>query len=178
MGYLERFARGPRGKERTEVLTARLPASLYRNFKAYCDELGLSISEAVYLLVDREMKGIESVEREISTTIEHGLNDDVVVMNTKLVEGEVNVVKKNTKVLNGNTVRKQINTSRFTTTDWQVDGELPCPVCGEWKNASNFSRHVTKQHNMTTEQALTNEEYKEKVNAMVEKRQGLPKEQE
>lgn len=165
MGYLERFARGPKGKERTEVLTARLPASLYKEFKAYCDDLGLSISEAVYLLVDREMKGIESAESEISTTIEYKMNDGV-------VDEGVSIVKKNTNVLKKNTQRKQTNISRFITKDWWVDGELPCPICGEWKNAKNFSRHAKEQHNMTTEQVLTNEEYKEKANAMVKKRKG------
>lgn len=170
MGYLERFARGPRGKERTEVLTARLPGSLYKAFKEYCDDLGLSISEAVYLLVDREMKGIESAKGEIATTIEYKTNDDVVDTNINVVDEKENIVKKNT-------IRKKTNTSRFTMTKWRIDGELPCPICGEWRNASNFSRHVKEQHNMTTEQIFTNEEYKEKVNAMVEERKGLPEEQ-
>ena len=170
MGYLERFARGHRGKERTEVLTARLPASLYKSFKNYCDDLGLSISEAVYLLIDREMKGIESANSEISTTIEYKKDDDVVDTNTKVVDEERIVVKKNT-------IRKRLNTSRFTTTQWRVDGELPCPICKEWRNASNFSRHVKEQHNMTTEQIFTNEEFKEKVNTMVEERKYLSEEQ-
>lgn len=178
MGYLERFARGPRGKERTEVLTARLPASLYKEFKAYCDDLGLSISESVYLLVDREMKGMESAESEISTTIEYKMNNDVVAMNTNIVDKDASIVKKNTNISKENTERKQTNTSRFTTKGWWVDGELPCPICGEWKNAKNFSRHAKEQHSMTTEQVLTNEEYKEKANAMVKKQKGLPKEQE
>ena len=167
MGYLEQFARGHRGKERTEVLTARLPASLYKSFKDYCDDLGLSISEAVYLLVDREIQGIESAESEIPATIEYKMNDDVVGKNTNVVDEEKRVVKKNS-------IRKRTNTSRFTMTQWRVDGELPCPICKEWRNASNFSRHVKEQHSMTTEQIFTNEEFKEKVNTMVEKRKSLP----
>ncbi|MBK5497353.1 hypothetical protein [Peribacillus sp. TH14] len=37
-------------------------------FKGYCEELGLSISEAVCLLVEREMVGTESVSEELATT--------------------------------------------------------------------------------------------------------------
>lgn len=93
MGYLEQFARNQRRKEQTEVLTARLPRSLYNDFKTRCDELGLSISEAVYLLVEREMKGLDSVSDEPATTIEYKMNDDVVATNT-------NVIKKNTRRAN------------------------------------------------------------------------------
>ena len=46
MTYLEKFARNRRRREKTEVLTARIPESLYGDFKGYCDELNLSISEA------------------------------------------------------------------------------------------------------------------------------------
>ncbi|HDU1185823.1 TPA: hypothetical protein REU56_002933 [Listeria monocytogenes] len=55
MSYLEQFARNKKSKEETEVLTARLPKTLYGNFKNYCDDLGLSISEGVCLLVEKEM---------------------------------------------------------------------------------------------------------------------------
>ena len=54
MTYLEQFARNRRRREKTEVLTARIPEGLYGDFKGYCDELNLSISEAVCLLVERE----------------------------------------------------------------------------------------------------------------------------
>ncbi|MCO0598508.1 amidase family protein [Peribacillus butanolivorans] len=47
MTYLEQFARNRRRREKTEVLTPRIPEGLYGDFKGYCDELGLSISEAV-----------------------------------------------------------------------------------------------------------------------------------
>jgi antitoxin component of RelBE/YafQ-DinJ toxin-antitoxin module len=153
MGYLEQFARNQRRKEQTEVLTARLPKSLYNDFKTRCDELGLSISEAVYLLVEREMKGLDSVSDEPATTIEYKMNDDVVATNT-------NVVKKNTR-------KSKPNTKRFTTIQWKVDGQLPCPVCGEWKAAENFSRHA-KVHGMTTDQIFKSEEYEDRIKDMIE----------
>ncbi|MDR4191063.1 hypothetical protein FO521_30670, partial [Bacillus pseudomycoides] len=54
-GYLEKYARNKRRKEKSEVLKERLPHNLYEDFKTYCDDLGLPISEAVCLLVEREM---------------------------------------------------------------------------------------------------------------------------
>lgn len=162
VGYLEQFARNRRGKEKTEVLTARLPQSLYSDFKVHCDELGLSISEAVYLLVEHEMNGLESAYSEVATTAEkpneYKKNDDVVVANT-------NVVKKVTK-------RSTSNTKRFTTKQWQVDDRLPCPICDKWELAKNYSRHA-KSHEMTTKDIFTKEEYKDKINVMIEERKSM-----
>ncbi|MCR6463200.1 hypothetical protein [Bacillus paranthracis] len=160
MGYLEQFARNKRRKEKSEVLTARLPHSLYEDFKTYCDELGLSISEAVCLLVEREMTGSDNAFDEVATTKEYIKNtnssDYEVKTNTK---STTNVVKKNTKENNS-------NTKRFTVKQWVVNDKLPCPICGEWKTAGNFLRHA-KTHGMTTEQIFTNEGYREKIELMV-----------
>jgi antitoxin component of RelBE/YafQ-DinJ toxin-antitoxin module len=163
MGYLEQFARNTRRKEKSEVLTARLPQSLYSEFKAYCDELGLSISEAVYLLVEREMNSFDGVSNELATTKEYIENDDVVVMNTETNTNIVdNVVKKKRNVTKS-------NTNRFTTKHWVVNGELPCPICNQWASSSNFARHA-KQHDSTTQAIFTNEEYLKRVKEMIEER--------
>lgn len=160
MGYLKKYARNKRRKEKSEVLTARLPHSLYEDFKTYCDDLGLSISEAVCLLVEREMAGSDKAFDEVATTKEAIKNtdssDDEVKTNTK---SNTNVVKKNTRKNNS-------NTTRFTVKQWEVNDKLPCPICGEWKASGNFSRHA-KTHGITTEQIFTDEEYKEKIELMV-----------
>lgn len=168
VGYLEQFARNKRSKEKSEVLTARLPHSLYNDFKTYCDELGLSISEAVCLLVEREVSSVKPLENtamnEISTTLERNVNTSSNTDNSEVV------VKPNTKV---NTVKKTSTTKpttneskRFTTNPWKVNDKLPCPICEKWYAATNFSRHA-KDHGTTTEQLLTDEQYKDKVNSMV-----------
>lgn len=61
----------------------------------------------------------------------------------------------------------EANTKRFTTTQWKVNGQLPCPICGEWKAAENFSRHA-KMHGMTTNRIFKSEEYEDKIKAMIE----------
>jgi hypothetical protein len=173
VGYLEQFARNRRSKEKSEVLTARLPQSLHSDFKKYCDELGLSISEAVCLLVEREMTGVQGASGEVSTTKEYINNDDVVEVNTEtdinVVEKKRNVVQKNTKE---NTRKSNSNTGRFMKKDYEVLGELPCPVCDQWASSSNFARHANR-HNMTTEQILTSEEYKDKIQSMIEERKRM-----
>jgi antitoxin component of RelBE/YafQ-DinJ toxin-antitoxin module len=66
MGYLKQFAKEPKkGKGETVVLTARLPESLYEDFKGYCDSLGLSISEAINLLVEQEMTHITPKDENV-----------------------------------------------------------------------------------------------------------------
>ncbi|MCQ6281059.1 hypothetical protein [Bacillus sp. EB600] len=163
MGYLEQFARNRRKKEETEVLTARLPKSLYSDFKDYCDQLGLSISEAVYLLVEREMSGSpkeNTSKLNISKPKENTTDDKTIDV---VVEPST---KATTQVFKEIAASKEATKSRFTAKSWEVDGKLPCPKCNQWVSASNFSRHA-KQHGTTTQEIFTNERYKERIDRMI-----------
>ncbi|MER3115556.1 hypothetical protein ABQG70_20485, partial [Bacillus altitudinis] len=75
----------------------------------------------------------------------------------------------NTKPIIKHTVKMKMNTRRFTVKQWEVNGELPCPICSSWTNAKNFSRH-TKKHSTNTQAIFTNEEYIQKANEMVGQR--------
>ena len=156
MSYLEQFARNKRRKEPSTVLTARLPDSLYDDFKERCDELGLSISEAIYLLVEREITVNQKTAKEPSTYI------------SEYAKGE-NLITMNTEPALKHAVKMKRPAKRFTVKQWEVDRELPCPICNFWSNASNFSRHA-KQHNTNTQAIFTNEEYIKKANEMVQQR--------
>jgi antitoxin component of RelBE/YafQ-DinJ toxin-antitoxin module len=48
-------------KETTTVITARIPTELYSKFKNYCIQYGLSINEALKLLVENEINSIQNV---------------------------------------------------------------------------------------------------------------------
>ena len=171
MGYLEGFARNRRSKEKTEVLTARLPKSLYKDFKNHCDELGLSISEAVCLLVDREMTTNDS-RNEVAATLE------MAEVTTNDVEAKQSVVEANTKKSIAPRKKSSSNTSRFTTNQWKVNDMLPCPICGIWENNKNYSRHLKKKHdeNLTTQMVFSEITYSEKIESMVaEKRKEVAK---
>ncbi|MFK2825211.1 hypothetical protein QYG89_05870 [Bacillus sp. B190/17] len=159
MGYLERFARNKRRKEKTEVLTARLPESLYSEFKSHCDELGLSISEAVCLLVEREIRDTEGVEEEDEEKKVSAQSSMVHTDKHKRMDSDYESDESELKMY----------TNRFTIKQWLINGELPCPECNQWVSASNFARHA-KQHNSTTPKIFTDERYKEKINEMIQKR--------
>jgi hypothetical protein len=176
MGHLEQFARNRRGKEKTEVLTARLPESLYRAFKTHCDELRLSISEAVCLLVEHEMKGVEVTNDYIdndSKQDEYKSNHDVVEMYTELnTEVTTDVIETNTSVVEKEQMVSRTNTKRFTTKHFVLDGKLPCPICNQWVNHSNFARHA-KHHGSNTQAIFTNEENLKQINNMIEERKAV-----
>ncbi|MCM3790049.1 hypothetical protein M3221_16805 [Domibacillus indicus] len=95
---LEQFARNNRRKEPSTVLTARLPDSLYNDFKEYCDDLELSMSEAIYLLIECEITVNPKAAKEPAAYInEHTKEEDVVAINTKPVIKHTVKMKRNTK---------------------------------------------------------------------------------
>ncbi|WML54329.1 hypothetical protein RCG17_06695 [Neobacillus sp. PS3-12] len=118
MGYLEKFAEEPKEQEQTTTITIRLPISLDTKFKAYCDSLNLSVSKAMRLMIEQELK-----DKEVTPTEEQ--------------------------------VQKY-NKSRFVLTKWKRDGMIPCPICNEFKSASNFNRHCKDAHDMISEEIFSN----------------------
>jgi antitoxin component of RelBE/YafQ-DinJ toxin-antitoxin module len=175
MAYLKQFARNRRGKENTKVLTARLPESMYDELQNHCDSLGLSLSEAIYLLVEKEVRSIQqetrSLPKETKTNEdEHKTNTGETNINTNT--GEINTLSKNNAIkANSNSPKKSTanskrNTGRFTVKSFIINNELPCPICDTWLNSSNFSRHAKTLHNSNTESIFT--EYKDKVAEMIE----------
>lgn len=94
MTYLKQFARNRRSKENTKVLTARLPESLYDEFQTYCNELGLSISEAICLLVDKEVSSTEVETRNMP--IQSKMNDDETITSMDEYMENINTGETNT----------------------------------------------------------------------------------
>ena len=48
-------------KKNTKVITARIQEDLYESFKNHCEENGFSINEAVKVLIENELKSIQTV---------------------------------------------------------------------------------------------------------------------
>ena len=200
-------------KEETTVITARLPQGRYERFKSYCDDLGLSINEAVNLLIEIELKSEakgensadiqETQEDKNQVTIDDVINyssddeknmnnkvnnevnknvsretnnDDSAEMNTKVIQPKiinsakselaVTAEKKSTKMAKSDSAENNNNNKRFTVKPFVVDNQLPCPICYNWYDKSNFARHVKSQHNKNTEQFFT--EHKDKALEMIE----------
>lgn len=172
MRYLEKFAR-KRNKEATEVLTARLPESLYHEFKTYCDSLGLSISEAVSLLVEREVRGETPEQQTHNEHITHtSLHTNADKKNDVVVIPNTNDIKKNDVVVTSNTneytPKQKSSNSGFVTTPWKINEKLPCPICRSWISATNFSRHAKEKHQTITKEIFTDESYLAIANEMVQ----------
>lgn len=145
---LRDYARNNKSKEKTDVLTARLPVSKITAFKQLCDDLGLKVSEAIGLLVDDQLKQ-NRIQKEIEVNKE----------DTNVYQP---VSKKETSCIQTNT------DSRFTLAKWKVDKSIPCPICKEWTSYSNYARHTDSKHNgMTPQDVYTNEEYVKIADQMV-----------
>ncbi|PGL88557.1 hypothetical protein CN926_00705 [Bacillus thuringiensis] len=139
MSILKRYAKDTT-KEPTEVLTTRVPRSIYNQFKRHCEQYGLSLAEATAILI----------KTELGDSYKAPSHEDV----SKLIQKESSI---QTSSLQTVSPKKQprSNTGRFVTTEYQVDGELPCPICGEWKSSTNFARHVKTSHKKTTQEVFT-----------------------
>ncbi|WP_176581293.1 hypothetical protein [Bacillus thuringiensis] len=152
MNILKNYAKTTH-KEPTEVTSVRIPKSVHTNFKKHCEKYGLGIAEAINILI----------KNELGDTYKQPNYEDV---SNKLQERLPQKSSSPQMVVSKSSSRKQ--TGRFVTTEYQVDGELPCPICGEWKSSTNFARHVKTNHKKTTQEIFT--ENHEKAISMVKAR--------
>jgi antitoxin component of RelBE/YafQ-DinJ toxin-antitoxin module len=120
MSYLEQFKEKPKVNGKTDTRTIRLPHETNLEFEAYCNNLNITVSKAIRLLMEKELEG-----KKIVVTEEQ---------------------------------KESYAKSRFTLTKWKREDMVPCPICKEWKSASNFSRHAKETHNLSSEEMFTNEE--------------------
>lgn len=154
MDILKNYARTI-NKEPTEVTSVRIPKSLHKSFKKHCENYGLGIAEAINILIRNELGDAYK---------QHLHDDESNKLQEQLPKKSSSPGKKTTKS------SPRSNTGRFTTTQYQVDGELPCTICGEWKSHGNFARHVKGTHGKTTQEIFT--ENHEKAILMVKARRG------
>lgn len=163
---LQAFAK-KRKKEETTVITARIPNSKYNSFKNYCDKLGLSINEAINILINDELKEASKDNNVMNTEMNNDM--DQVTIDDVINSDSAVTIPMNTKV-NTNKNTKSSNGSRFTYDGFEINGQVPCPICNEWFEKSNFARHTKTKHDSKPIDVLLNDEYKEQVNSMIESR--------
>lgn len=156
MNILKNYARTTH-KEPTEVTSVRIPKSLHKSFKKHCENYGLGIAEAINILI----------RNELGDAYKQHLHEDEL---DKLQEKQPKKSSSPQKVTPKSPPRSQTNRNpgRFLTTQYRVEDELPCPICGEWKSHTNFARHVKSNHGKTTQEIFT--EYHEKAISMVKAR--------
>lgn len=152
ISILKRYAKDTT-KEPTEVLSLRVPRSIYIKYKEHCEQYGLSLAEATAILIKTELGDAYRVPS----------HEDV----AKPIQKELPIQSSSLQTVSPKK-KPRSNSGRFVTTEYQVDGDLPCPICGEWKSSTNFSRHVKVTHNKTTQEIFT--ENHEKAISMVKTR--------
>jgi hypothetical protein len=141
MSLLRKKSKKVEKDPRIQSISTRLTKQEYDEFLKLCEDTGYSVSEGLRLLIQQEIK----------------TKDDEVY--TKRLQTSTERLQMNTERLQMNTQRKQTFTnvnigSRFTTNEWKIGNELPCPICEQWMSAANFSRHA-KSHELTTKEIFT-----------------------
>jgi hypothetical protein len=109
-------------------------------------------------------------EQKVNTLENTKMIDDVKTeVNTK-ANNEIAVTVESKKNTKPNTTTN--TEGRFTTKHFEIDNEIPCPICGTWQNAKNFNRHA-ERHNTDRKEIYTNKKYQDKIKAMYENRKAL-----
>jgi hypothetical protein len=164
MGYLQKNSKKKESEPKTQPVSTRLTENEFKLFYKLCEETGYSISEALRLLIKKEINEEENVLRIQKNT-------DRIQPSTIVNEPYTTVDKPYTNVNEPYTTvdKKPLRTGsvRFTTSKWNVDNLLPCPLCYTWVSAANYSRHA-KGHDLTTQEVFT--KYKDEADKMVHDR--------
>ncbi|MEK1833410.1 hypothetical protein AAAC51_44420 [Priestia megaterium] len=129
MGKLDKYARQSKSKEQSKVLPIRLPESIYEQFRQRCDELGLSMSEAGYLLIREELEDSP-----------YTMTTNEVTATTERLQKSIH--RENTPYTRNNTGKPSSFSTRWTSNHYEIENELPCPLCHQWYSKANFSRHA------------------------------------
>ena len=171
MGYLRKLSRKREQEPKTQPVSTRLTDHEFQEFSKLCSETGYSISEAMRILIQQEIKTSDDqlyTNRIHENTESKQINTENKLVNTyssstsTIVSKPSTIVSKPSTTVNG-TIRTG-TAQRFTTTEWNVDDYLPCPICEGWVSSSNFSRHA-KGHGVTTQEIFT--KHKAKADEMV-----------
>lgn len=158
MAYLDKFARNKKEKEPTQMLTARLPQSVYAGFKDHCESRGLTVSEGIYLLVTKELDDVSS---NVNTKEQQPDSNEEEKQHTGVIRKITRDSAMFTEVLN---MRDQ----DIQRKSFEVDGVIPCPLCEKWIAASNFTKHAKRAHELSSLELLVSN--KEKAVDMMIKR--------
>lgn len=150
MGRLDKYARQFKRKEPTKVLPIRIPESIYNQFRERCKDLGLSMSEAGYLLIKEEIE-----------------SDVYISYTNEIAVTTIPIQKENTPTTKVVDQKTSLPSMRWTSASYEIENELPCPLCNQWYSKANFSRHA-KNHNFTTREIL--ESHQEIINQMIKYR--------
>ena len=168
MSLLKKMSRKTAKEKQNKPVSTRLTDSEFEAFSKLCDDTGYSVSEALRLLIQQEIEGVDHQYNTKSLQKYSEINEVSTTRETlsPIVKTPIQPSIKSTTTVNED--KKKIPSGRFSTTEWKVDNFLPCPICNTWTSAPNFARHA-KEHDMTTQEIFT--KHKEKADQMVKERE-------
>lgn len=141
MGYLDRFKKESVEQEETTHVGGRVPKSIADDFRKYCTELNLTLSDGLRLLMEKELR--------------ENAQGGAAAQDSRLAAAELNA----NKPLDGR--KKPFNADRTKVGELydfirHIDGkkQLPCPVCGTWSAYAVFSKRHSAKHGYTTSKEM------------------------
>lgn len=140
MGLLEKYGRKKTGEKRNRQIGAKIEPSLFDDFSAHCDNLGLSVSDGIRYLIIEELTKDKADKVQSETAITS--IDNSVITNMKPDVPPVGT-KGNTEVRPK--VQQPQKKTSVNMTGWMINNKLPCPICERWGHRKSFRRdHATK----------------------------------
>jgi hypothetical protein len=124
-------------------ITARIPKDLHQEFKVYCDALGLSLNEALYILIENEMKRIRP--RVLQNEVKNEVN-----LHQSEVRNEVSLLQDDAKLLQSearNEVNLHQNDAKLLQREVKVLQNEVKFLQSEVKNDANFLQSEVKMKN-------------------------------
>lgn len=164
--------RRPAAESLTRLFATKLPESLADEFEAYCKELNITPSEALRLLVYEEMESVKRTKNNLSYP---ALTEDTERQLAATLESPP-VTPREPKPRPKPAKRSGWGGSgRLTTVQWEIEKELPCPVCEQWGKSVNFARDHVRGHGLPFKdktEFLHHPDYKPIVEQMYKERIG------
>lgn len=162
MGTLRRLSKKKDTDPRIKPITTRVTEKEYAAFERLCNDTGFSISEAIRVLIQQEIRPEEdkvNTEEYRANTFVSNAGEGRQHKEDKPKQSEYKTLHKEVKpqpmsvgevtdrVIAATTAKqKRASTGKFTIKHWQKAGHVPCPICEDWKTATNISRHAKTAH--------------------------------
>lgn len=161
MSYLEQFRRPKIEGKKGKVLSVRISEDLHKDFVAHCNKLRLTVSEGVTYLLEREIKGVDTVIQSLPPVQQ--VSDGVQQVAVSLLSESKQTSYKRM------TLSKPRSSSRFSIVPYSIGNMTACPLCNEMTSKGNYARHIKDKHNYFegTEQFIA--EHQEKVLEVLER---------
>ena len=170
MSILSRYAKGKK-ESYTFPVMSRLSEETGAAFRAYCEKYNLSISEAVRLLIENEIKAhsMNELHREAAAAdpigkarMETEKMERIIPLD--MAAGTAPAAQPAAKKASKGSDDREV-VKPYCVKNEKGSSVAPCPICGTWSSETNFSPRHTKKHGFPST-AVFYDAYRDKLNEM------------